>query len=323
MKKRSGLLWGLGAAAAVGIGFALLGGDANASESTREPWTKTIDLPDTPAEIAMVKTTICTCWRAGVTDELDLGFCTLERVYEDVPWRKLLPPREGDDPSLYNVAALIAGWVLEFLALPTEAAREAWCSGDDGLGPLPEPPGPEPEPEPEPEPSPTLGTGLSDVGKRKLVLDGLVSTQAVDGALWRTFAKDPVGVGGIETIAKTMLKAAGVAKPDYHALVLPLMKAIVNGWNRVYARSAKGGEYWAVAGEVVDPALRPTHKDAVAAILAGHYPERNIDNAGKKIGAGAEYGLLWLPKFDHDLARQGVLEILAPEPPAELLNLLS
>lgn len=294
-----------GLAVAGGAAAFLSGGDASADGG--EPWPDGVDDLKPGKETEMAKQVVCTCYRGGAKELKELTLCALRQIWEKPPWKRIMEnSRDGDHPSLQKRIAKISGWAQQAIA------NDGWC--DDS-----EPP-PEEEEKPEDE---------TESEKRKRIFGELISDTPVGGSLWQTKKDDGIGSGGLETIAKTVLKAAGIPDPGayYHKLVLPLMRSLSAGtrWNRpLYAASSD--KYWASNGQSVGYAMYPRHKNARLAILEGRMPERNISMSGNKSGEGGEFGMLWIPKFDVDTARQYhefIVDDEGLDPPARLLDMLA
>lgn len=280
-----------GLAVAGGAAAFLMGGDASADSG--EPWPTPVDDLKPGKETEMAKQVVCTCYRGGAKELQELVLCSLRQIWDGPPWKRAMNRAiEGDHPSLQKRIAKIAKWAQQAIA------NDGWCD-DDG-------PGPEPDPTPEPEP------GETPQEQRKRVFDSLVSTKYQSGRL-RLIEK---GDSGIERAAWWAMKNAGVEEPSkfYQRLVLPMMKAFSRGkrWNRpLFGRDSNG--YWAVDGKDVGRAWLPKHEHARAAALAGRMPT----------GKGSQYGLIWVPKFDEQEARENQTFVLLEEdPPEELLALL-
>lgn len=308
----------LAAVGVVGVlGVALSGGDADASDNTtRDPWTKPIDVP-TDEEMSAVKQAFCACFRGGATDEETLTVCALKQVYGDEPWKDLLVAVNGDSREVRTVVGTFRKLARELLELPNDAAVTQWCGGTVP-DPIVDPPPPPPEDDP----------------KTKVRNWWLEMKSAV--AMPGFFREIVQGDGGLEVLAREVYKALEIDSPDYQDLVLPLMISFSRGkrWNRkLYGRTAakktanSAGETWyASDGTVIKPAWLPRNEDADAAVLAARAPKRNIYNDGKKMGPGSSYGTVYVPRFNVELARdQGVFVVdddANYDPPAEFLALL-
>lgn len=315
MNKATAIVGGLVVVGTVaGIAIAMGGGDT--PPKVRPPYTKRVVPPQTPAEIEAVKQVFCTCFRGGATTQAPLVACALKQVYGEVPW----PSRPGDDPSLAEVETRFASLAGQLIALPNAAARDAWCGS---VGPQPDEPIPTPPPPVEPPQPPTV----DPIDRIRDIASPLLSTTPKPGA----FFIIEQGAGGIESTIKAALASVGIYNAKYQKVVLPAMQALSAGprWNRpLYSRkkstNPNTNEYWASNGRVINPAWLPRNDDARAALLNGRKPRRNINDSGNKTGAGSSYGLVWIPKFDAELAAQDVWSVRPADldPPAELLDLL-
>lgn len=50
-------------------------------------------------------------------------------------------------------------------------------------------------------------------------------------------------------------------------------------------------------------AWKPRHENMIGTMRAGFLPVRNIDAAGKKVGAGSSWATPWIPALNHDAVR--------------------
>lgn len=141
--KTKAILAGVALAAVVGIAT------ASASDSgPRDPWTKPIEPPQTPDEVAAVKQAMCTCYRGGAVELTQLVRCALKQVYADVPWDDLEGSHAEDHPSLEVVRSAFVELGKQILQVAPEGL-DAWC-GDividavvvDPVEPPPPPPPP-------------------------------------------------------------------------------------------------------------------------------------------------------------------------------------
>lgn len=293
----------LGIGVVAGLAYAL-SGDAYAASSKRDPWTEPLILPGDDEAWSKVKTVICTCGRGGATG-MGLLVCTLDRVYEGVPWAEIVEsgPVAGDDASVGEVIAQIGKLVVEYDELEDETARALWCVQVVVVGPIiPPKPGPAP-------PAPT------DYDKRKTLLGQLVHDEPTGGGFYQIVAGD----SGVAQAAQRALTNAGV---DWdNGMSFELAKAFsASMWNQIYAK--KSDSIYGVGGWFVGPAWLPRHQDARKRILEGFKPKKTIKSNGNKTGGGNKYGMPWVPGFDLEAAQQGIIVITQPEPPEALLALL-
>jgi hypothetical protein len=141
--KTKAILAGVALAAVVGIATA----SASDGGGPREPWTKPIEPPQSPDEVAAVKQAMCTCYRGGAVGLPELVRCALKQVYADVPWDQLEGNHAEDHPSLNVVRAAFVELAKQLLQVAPEGL-DAWCADLDVVVDPVEPVEPPPPPPP-------------------------------------------------------------------------------------------------------------------------------------------------------------------------------
>lgn len=323
-----------GVVAVAGI-VALFAFSGTASASGRDPWTTPLEIPATEDEWKLVRTSICTCGRGGAEGK-ELLLCVLGKVYPDVPWASVVAagPVDGDHPSLLAAIEQVGQLVLEYQSLGTEEEREQWCDflvigpvnpvSPNPIGPFnpaaPKPLGPFNPAKP--------NTPETPYEARKRRLGELKSDIARGGVLWKpTYQQFP---DNQSDTARAMLQNEGIeATPGLVAALAGHLSC--PQWNAPYKRKKDANDpvpsYFFCNGWRVGPAYLPRNADATFWILQGKKVPKTIkDNGAKKSGVqnATHFGLLWLPRFDADVARDnGTIIITEPEPPADFLAMLT
>lgn len=299
----------LGGGLLAGGAFLLGGGDASADSG--EPWPHKVDDLRPGQETDMAQDAVCTCYRGGAKELMQLTLCSLKQIWPEhpqhgtIPWDRIVGRAvEGDHPSLQQRIAKIAQYAQA--AIATEGRH---CRGGDKKPDEPDVDDDEPMPEPEP--------GETPQQTRKRLFDALLS-EKYEGGRFRLIEKND---SGIERAAWWALFNAGVEHPDqlYYKLKMPLMKAMQRGrWNLTNFGGPTNDDYRyiSVDGKDVRRAWNPKHEHARAAVLAGRFPK----------GGGNQYGVIWMPSFDkHEAVENSTFVLLdgGEDPPQELLDLLT
>jgi hypothetical protein len=273
-------------------------------------------------------TLLCECYAtvgAGTT-VAQLRLCMAPLAYPSVPsW----PPVEGDDATVFQVWEFMGTRIGAFLA-GNAGARAAWCPPPV---PPPQPPGPGPQPfePPKPAPEPTL--------EPLEILVGMTATTPTVGRFF-LIGSDPNKSGEpfswvLRAALNRVVPGAGDSADNRHAYA----QIITSGprWNwPLYASTAGPTANFPastfVGGRSLRRAWDPWHANAKNAVAAGKAPARMMDLAGKRVGGGNQYGLLWLPPVNVDFLKEGVVSLQGLDwndgssvidPPPELVDKLT
>jgi len=143
----------------------------------------------------------------------------------------------------------------------------------------------------------------------KEVLDDLLSDTPIPGHFFKVTKKIRAALGK-KGITGRALDAAEPGAGSNSRNRLEYLHCMTGDprWNLpLYGSSRTTDKYpaWAgVGGQTLWAAFMGRNKNAIKSILEARMPERNIDDAGNKLGSGPFFGLLWLPPIDEAALRE-------------------